>query len=220
MLCLAPSASLRQSLGPQDVGYEGVTAGRGDFSLTIETNALRFGNFRRWCRLEWCFALFLTARCRQMPKGTGKVVAQNKKANHDYFIDETIEAGIVLQGTEIKSVRNGKVQLKDAFVRIRNNEAWISNMHISPYEQGNRFNHEPLRSRKLLLHKKQISELIGLSKQDGYSIIPIKMYMKDGFAKVLIGMGKGKKNYDKRDDLKKKEAKRDIERAFKSRNQD
>lgn len=155
-----------------------------------------------------------------MPKGTGKVVAQNKKANHDYFIDETIEAGIVLQGTEIKSVRNGKVQLKDAFVRIRNNEAWISNMHISPYEQGNRFNHEPLRSRKLLLHKKQINELIGLSKQDGYSIIPIKMYMKDGFAKVLIGMGKGKKNYDKRDDLKKKEAKRDIERAFKSRNQD
>lgn len=155
-----------------------------------------------------------------MPKGTGKVVAQNKKANHDYFIDETIEAGIVLQGTEIKSVRNGKVQLKDAFVRIRNNEAWISNMHISPYEQGNRFNHEPLRSRKLLLHKKQINELIGLSKQDGYSIIPVKMYMKDGFAKVLIGMGKGKKNYDKRDDLKKKEAKRDIERAFKSRNQE
>ncbi|WP_108585153.1 SsrA-binding protein SmpB [Paenisporosarcina sp. OV554] len=155
-----------------------------------------------------------------MPKGEGKVVSQNKKANHDYFIEETMEAGIVLQGTEIKSVRKGKVQLKDAFVRIRNNEAWISNMHISPYEQGNRFNHEPLRSRKLLLHKKQINELIGLSKQDGFSIIPIKMYLKDGFAKVLIGLGKGKKNYDKRDDLKKKEAKRDIERAFKSRNQE
>ncbi|WP_075619825.1 SsrA-binding protein SmpB [Paenisporosarcina indica] len=155
-----------------------------------------------------------------MPKGEGKVVAQNKKANHDYFIEETIEAGIVLQGTEVKSIRKGKVQLKDAFVRIRNNEAWISNMHISPYEQGNRFNHEPLRSRKLLLHKKQINELIGLSKQDGFSIIPLKMYLKDGFAKVLIGLGKGKKNYDKRDDLRKKEAKRDIERAFKSRNQD
>lgn len=155
-----------------------------------------------------------------MPKGEGKVVSQNKKANHDYFIEETMEAGIVLQGTEIKSVRKGKVQLKEAFVRIRNNEAWISNMHISPYEQGNRFNHEPLRSRKLLLHKKQINELIGLSKQDGFSIIPIKMYLKDGFAKVLIGLGKGKKNYDKRDDLKKKEAKRDIERAFKSRNQE
>jgi len=155
-----------------------------------------------------------------MPKGDGKVVAQNKKANHDYFIEETIEAGIVLQGTEVKSIRKGKVQLKDAFVRIRNNEAWISNMHISPYEQGNRFNHEPLRSRKLLLHKKQINELIGLSKQDGFSIIPIKMYLKDGFAKVLIGLGKGKKNYDKRDVLRKKEAKRDIERAFKSRNQE
>ena len=155
-----------------------------------------------------------------MAKGEGKVVAQNKKANHDYFIEETMEAGIVLQGTEIKSVRKGKVQLKEAFVRIRNNEAWISNMHISTYEQGNRFNHEPLRSRKLLLHKKQINELIGLSKQDGFSIIPIKMYLKDGFAKVLIDLGKGKKNYDKRDDLKKKEAKRDIERAFKSRNQE
>ena len=155
-----------------------------------------------------------------VPKGQGKVVAQNKKANHDFYIEDTIEAGIVLQGTEIKSVRNSKVQLKDAFVRIRNNEAWISNMHISPYEQGNRFNHEPLRSRKLLLHKKQISELIGVSKQDGFSIIPIKMYLKDGFAKVLIGVGKGKKNYDKRDVLKKKEAKRDIERAFKSRNQE
>jgi len=155
-----------------------------------------------------------------MPKGQGKVVAQNKKANHDFFIEDTIEAGIVLQGTEIKSVRKSKVQLKDAFVRIRNNEAWISNMHISPYEQGNRFNHEPFRSRKLLLHKKQINELIGLSKQAGFSIIPIKMYLKDGFAKVLIGVGKGKKHYDKRDDLKQKEAKRDIERAFKSRNQE
>ena len=154
------------------------------------------------------------------PKGQGKVVAQNKQANHDFFIEDTIEAGIVLQGTEIKSVRKSKVQLKDAFVRIRNNEAWISNMHISPYEQGNRFNHEPLRSRKLLLHKKQINELIGLSKQAGFSIIPIKMYLKDGFAKVLIGVGKGKKHYDKRDDLKQKEAKRDIERAFKSRNQE
>ncbi|QBP40506.1 MULTISPECIES: SsrA-binding protein SmpB [Paenisporosarcina] len=155
-----------------------------------------------------------------MAKGQGKVVAQNKKANHDFYIEDTIEAGIVLQGTEIKSVRKSKVQLKDAFVRIRNNEAWISNMNISHYEQGNRFNHEPLRSRKLLLHKKQINELIGLSKRDGFSIIPIKMYLKDGFAKVLIGMGKGKKTYDKREDLKNKEAKRDMARAFKSRNQE
>ncbi|AYC30096.1 SsrA-binding protein SmpB [Paenisporosarcina cavernae] len=154
-----------------------------------------------------------------MPKGEGKVLSQNKKAGHDYFIEETIEAGIVLQGTEIKSIRNGKVQLKDSFVRIRNNEAWISNMHISPYEQGNRFNHDPVRSRKLLLKKKQIAELIGRTKQDGYTIVPLKMYIKDGFAKVLIGVGKGKKNYDKRDDLKKKEAKRDVERAFKASQQ-
>ena len=152
-----------------------------------------------------------------MPKGMGKMVAQNKKANHDYFIEETIEAGIVLQGTEIKSVRNGKVQLRDAFVRIRNNEAWISNMHISPYEQGNRFNHDPLRPRKLLLHKRQISQLIGTTKEQGMTIVPIKMYLKDGYAKVLIGIGKGKKNYDKREDLKKKEAKREVERAFKAR---
>ncbi|HEX5564982.1 MAG TPA: SsrA-binding protein SmpB, partial [Sporosarcina sp.] len=137
-----------------------------------------------------------------MPKGMGKTVAQNKKANHDYFIEETFEAGIVLQGTEIKSVRNGKVQLRDAFVRIRNNEAWISNMHISPYEQGNRFNHDPIRSRKLLLHKRQINQLIGTIKEQGITIVPIKMYMKDGYAKVLIGIGKGKKNYDKREDLK------------------
>lgn len=155
----------------------------------------------------------------EMAKGQGKVVAVNKKANHDYAIEETIEAGIVLQGTEIKSIRNGKVQLRDAFVRIRNNEAWISNMHISPYDQGNRFNHDPLRSRKLLLHKKQISTLIGQIKEDGMAIVPIKMYLKDGFAKVLIGIGKGKKHYDKREDLKKKEAKREMERAFKAKQQ-
>ena len=124
----------------------------------------------------------------------------------------------MLQGTEIKSIRNAKVQLKDAFIRIRNNEAWISNMHISTYEQGNRFNHDPLRARKLLLHKKQISTLIGETKQDGYSIVPLKMYLKNGFAKVLIGVGKGKKDYDKRDVLKKKEAKRDMDRAVKAYN--
>ena len=152
-----------------------------------------------------------------MAKGTGKVIAINKKANHDFAIEETIEAGIVLQGTEIKSIRNGKVQLRDSFVRIRNNEAWISNMHISPYDQGNRFNHDPLRSRKLLLHKKQISTLIGRTKEQGFAIVPLKMYLKDGFAKVLIGVGKGKKDYDKREDLKKKEAKREMARALKDK---
>ncbi|WP_084242523.1 SsrA-binding protein SmpB [Planomicrobium okeanokoites] len=152
-----------------------------------------------------------------MAKGSGNVIAQNKKAGFDYFIEETMEAGIVLQGTEIKSARNGKVQLKDAFVRIRGGEAWISNMHISPYEQGNIFNHDPTRSRKLLLHKKQIRELEAHSKEQGVTIVPLKMYLKDGFAKVLIGVGKGKKNYDKREDLKKKDAKREIDRAMKER---
>ncbi|PAQ13684.1 SsrA-binding protein [Bacillaceae bacterium SAOS 7] len=152
-----------------------------------------------------------------MPKGEGKVLAQNKKARHDYFIEETYEAGIVLQGTEIKSIRNGRVNLKDAFARIQQGEVFIHNMHISPYEQGNRYNHEPLRTRKLLLHRKQIDKLIGETKEAGYSIVPLKMYLKDGYAKVLIGLGKGKKKYDKREDLKKKEAKRDIDRAFRDR---
>ncbi|MEK5037319.1 MULTISPECIES: SsrA-binding protein SmpB [Sporosarcina] len=155
-----------------------------------------------------------------MAKGQGKVVAVNKKANHDFAIEETIEAGIVLQGTEIKSIRNGKVQLRDAFVRIRDNEAWISNMHISPYDHGNQFNHDPTRSRKLLLHKKQISKLFVETKQQGVAIVPLKMYLKDGFAKVLIGVGKGKKDYDKREDLKKKDAKREMARVLKDRQRD
>ncbi|HHH6019257.1 TPA: SsrA-binding protein SmpB [Listeria monocytogenes] len=154
-----------------------------------------------------------------MPKGDGKLVAQNKKARHDYAIEETFEAGIVLQGTEIKSVRNARVNLKDSYARIDNGEIFLHNMHISPYEQGNRYNHDPLRTRKLLLHKKQISRLIGETKESGYSIVPLKMYIKDGYAKVLIGVARGKKKYDKRQDLKQKEAKRDIERAFKERQQ-
>ncbi|HFK6668334.1 TPA: SsrA-binding protein SmpB [Listeria monocytogenes] len=154
-----------------------------------------------------------------MPKGDGKLVAQNKKARHDYAVEETFEAGIVLQGTEIKSVRNARVNLKDSYARIDKGEIFLHNMHISPYEQGNRYNHDPLRTRKLLLHKKQISRLIGETKESGYSIVPLKMYIKDGYAKVLIGVARGKKKYDKRQDLKQKEAKRDIERAFKERQQ-
>lgn len=152
-----------------------------------------------------------------MPKGEGKTVAQNKKAYHDYFIEETYEAGIVLQGTEIKSIRAGRVNLKDAYVRIHNGEAELFGMHISPYEQGNRYNHDPLRTRKLLLHKKEILKLYGDAKEAGYALIPLKLYLKNGFCKVLIGLAKGKKNYDKREDLKKKEAKREIERAFRER---
>jgi len=154
-----------------------------------------------------------------MAKEKGKVFARNRKANYDYAIEDTIETGIVLQGTEIKSIRAGKVQLKEAFIQIRNNEAWIINMHISPYEQGNRFNHDPIRTRKLLLHKRQIEQLIGRTKQDGYSIIPLQMHLKNGFAKVLIGVGKGKKNYDRREDLKRKEAKRDMDRVMKEKQQ-
>ncbi|WP_026582023.1 SsrA-binding protein SmpB [Bacillus sp. J33] len=152
-----------------------------------------------------------------MPKGTGKMVAQNKKAYHDYAIEETYEAGIVLQGTEIKSIRAGKVNLKDSYARIQNNEIYLFGMHVSPYEQGNRYNHDPLRTRKLLLHRKEINKLIGDSKEVGYSIVPLKMYLKNGYAKVLIGLARGKKKYDKREDLKKKEAKREVERAFRER---
>ncbi|MGO4888876.1 SsrA-binding protein SmpB [Anaerobacillus sp. MEB173] len=147
----------------------------------------------------------------------GKVVAQNKKARHDYHIEETYEAGIVLTGTEIKSVRAGKANIKDAFVRIQNNEAFLWNAHISPYEQGNRYNHDPLRTRKLLLHKKQINMLIGATREKGYTLVPLKIYIKNGFAKVLVALAKGKKNYDKRETLKKKDAKREIERAFRER---
>lgn len=152
-----------------------------------------------------------------MPKGAGKVIAQNKKAYHDYFIEETYEAGIVLQGTEIKSIRAGRVNLKDAYAQIKNGEVFLFGMHISPYEQGNRFNHDPTRTRKLLLHRREINKLIGETKEAGYSLIPLKLYLKNGYAKILLGLAKGKKKYDKREDLKKKEAKREIERAFRER---
>ncbi|RDW16579.1 SsrA-binding protein [Oceanobacillus arenosus] len=155
-----------------------------------------------------------------MPKGQGKTLAQNKKASHDYFIEETYEAGIVLQGTEIKSLRNGRANIKDAHARIdRRGEVQLINLHIAEYEQGNRFNHDPTRTRKLLLHRKQIDKLIGLTQQQGYALVPLKIYIKNGYAKVLIGLGKGKKKYDKRDDLKQKQMKRDVDRALKEYNQ-
>lgn len=150
-----------------------------------------------------------------MAKQHDKPIAQNRKASHDYFIEETYEAGIVLQGTEIKSIRAGRVSLKDSHVRINDGEAYIINMHIAPYEQGNRFNHDPTRSRKLLLHRKEIDKLFGLVQQKGYAIVPLKLYIKNGYAKVLIGLGKGKKLYDKREDMKQKQMKRDIDRAIK-----
>ncbi|MBU5595700.1 SsrA-binding protein SmpB [Amphibacillus sp. MSJ-3] len=154
-----------------------------------------------------------------MPKDNSKVMARNKKANHDYFIEETFEAGLVLQGTEIKSIRAGRANMKDSFARVERGEVFLYNLHISPYEQGNRYNHEPTRTRKLLLHRKQINKLIGETQQSGYSLVPIKIYLKNGMAKVLIGLGKGKKKYDKREDLKRKQAKRDVERALKDQYQ-
>ncbi|MEE0965549.1 MAG: SsrA-binding protein SmpB [Bacilli bacterium] len=145
-----------------------------------------------------------------------KIVSNNKKAYHDYFILDTYEAGIELKGTEIKSVRKGSANLKDAFIRIKNDEAFIENMHIAPYEQGNRFNHDPLRTRKLLLHKKEIRKLQKEVKENGLTIIPTKLYFNTSKAKVEIALAKGKKLYDKRQDLKAKDAKRDVERALKN----
>ena len=152
-----------------------------------------------------------------MPKGEGKVLAQNRKASHDYIILDTIEAGMVLTGTEIKSIRKAKINLKDGDASIRNGEVFLQNVHISPFEQGNIFNHDPLRTRKLLLHKKQIKYLIEETKTTGVTLVPLKVYLKNGVAKVLIGLAKGKKSYDKRDALKQKDMKREIDRAMKER---
>ena len=154
-----------------------------------------------------------------MAKQHDKPLAQNRKAGHDYFIEETYEAGLVLQGTEIKSIRAGRVSLNDAHIRIMNGEAFIINMNVATYEQGNRFNHDPTRSRKLLLHRSEIDKLFGLVQQKGYAIVPLKLYIKNGFAKLLIGLGRGKKQYDKREDMKQKQMKRDIDRAIKERYQ-
>ena len=147
-----------------------------------------------------------------------KDITDNRKARHDYFIHDTYEAGIALTGTEVKSLRQGKVNLKDSFCRIENGEVLLVGMHISPYEQGNRFNHEPLRTRKLLLHKYEIMKLLGITKEKGYTLIPLNLYFKKGKVKVTVGLATGKKLYDKRQALAEKEAKRDIERKLKERN--
>ena len=146
---------------------------------------------------------------------TLKTIAQNKKAYHDYFVEETFEAGIELCGTEVKPIRGGRVNLKDSWCSIVEGEIFINGMHISPYEQGNIFNRDPMRVRKLLMHKREINRLYGTVKQEGYSIIPISLYFKDSRVKVQIGLCKGKKLYDKREDMARKTAKRDVERAMK-----
>lgn len=145
-------------------------------------------------------------------------LAENRKASHDYFVEETMEAGIELVGTEVKSIRGGKCNLKDCYADVRNGEIFILNMHISPYEQGNIFNVDPLRERKLLLHKEQIGRLAGLVSRDGYTLVPLSLYLKNGRVKVALGICKGKKNYDKRESMLEKAAKRDIERQMKLNN--
>ena len=152
-----------------------------------------------------------------MAKEEMKLVDNNKKAYHDYFIEEKYEAGLVLHGTEVKSLRMGKCSVKEAFIRIENNEVFIYGMHISPYEKGNIFNKDPLRVKKLLLHKQQIRKLIGNSSEKGYTIVPLQVYFRDGRAKIEIGLAKGKKLYDKRQDIARKDQKREAEKELKVR---
>lgn len=152
-----------------------------------------------------------------MSKTNGKLIANNKKAYHDYFILDTYEAGIALHGTEVKSLRMGKCSIKESFIRVENGEMFIYGMHISPYEKGNIFNKDPLRVRKLLLHKAEINKMLGKTKEKGMSIVPLKVYFKGSLVKVEIGLAKGKKLYDKRQDIAKKDQKREAERDFKVR---
>jgi SsrA-binding protein len=147
-----------------------------------------------------------------------KVVAQNKKARHDYFIEQAMEAGIVLSGTEVKSIRQGKVNLKDSYADIKNGEVFLIGAHITPYEQGNIFNKDPLRDRKLLVHRAEINKLIGYIQRDGMALVPLQMYLKHGKVKVELAVAKGKKLYDKRDDIAKKDANREIDRKLKESN--
>lgn len=151
-----------------------------------------------------------------MAKDERPVLAQNKKARHDYSIIDTIEAGIVLTGTEIKSVRSARISLKDGFAQIKNGEVWLSNVHIAPYNEGNIWNQDPLRRRKLLLHKKQIQKMAKEVTQSGMTLVPLKVYLKNGFAKVLLGLAKGKHVYDKRETIKRREQDRDMARVMKA----
>lgn len=147
-----------------------------------------------------------------------KLVANNKKAYHDYFIDETYEAGVALHGTEVKSMRMGKCSIKESFIRIEQGEVFVYGMHVSPYEKGNIFNKDPLRVKKLLMHKYEINKLEGKIKEKGYTLVPLQVYFKEGKVKVEIGLARGKKLYDKRETIAKKDARREAEREFKVRN--
>lgn len=149
--------------------------------------------------------------------GSVKIIAKNPKAYHDYFVEEKYEAGIELAGTEVKSIRAGTTHLKEAWCQIQNGELWIKQMHVSPYEHGNIFNRDPVRPRRLLMHRREIMSLFGKVKQDGYALVPLAVYLKNARVKVEIGLCKGKKLYDKREDAAKRDAKRQIERTMKER---
>ncbi len=151
-------------------------------------------------------------------KNSIKIISQNKKAYHDYFVEEKYEAGVELFGTEVKSIRAGKVNVKEAYCDIKDGEVFVLGMHISPYEQGNIYNKDPLRPKKLLLHKREILKLFGLVSQKGYTLVPLQVYLSNSRVKIEIGLCRGKKLYDKREDMARNDAKRDMERAFKSRN--
>ncbi|MCM1569699.1 MAG: SsrA-binding protein SmpB [Roseburia sp.] len=151
-------------------------------------------------------------------KETQKLIANNKKAFHDYFIDEKYEAGIALHGTEVKSMRMGKCSIKESFIRIEDGEVFVYGMHVSPYEKGNLFNKDPLRVKKLLLHKYEINKLQGKIKEKGYTLVPLQVYFKEGKVKVEVGLARGKKLYDKREDIAKKDQRREAEKEFKIRN--
>ncbi len=155
-----------------------------------------------------------------MAKESVKLIANNKKAYHDFFILDTYEAGIALHGTEVKSLRMGKCSIKEAFIRIENNEVFVYGMHVSPYEKGNIFNKDPLRVKKLLLHRSEINKIVGKIKEKGMTLVPLKVYLKGSLVKVEIGLAKGKKLYDKRNDIAKKDQQREAQRDFKIRNLD
>ncbi len=146
-----------------------------------------------------------------------RIITQNRKARHDYHIVDTMEAGIVLQGTEVKALRDGKVNLKDSYANVQDNELFLHNVHISPYSHGNINNHDPVRSRKLLLHRKEIKKLIGKTQEKGLTLVPLKLYFKNGKVKVELAIARGKKLYDKRHDIAKRDAERELKRALKER---
>jgi SsrA-binding protein len=157
---------------------------------------------------------------REKPKSEIQNIAENRKARHDYFVEEDYEAGIVLVGSEVKSCRAGRVNLRDAYAQIKDGELFLYNCHISPYEQANRFNHEPLRPRKLLMHKREIMRLLGLVREKGFTLIPLQMYFKKGKAKVQLALARGKKAYDKRDDIAARDVKREMARAMRGKYED